>query len=154
MTFFFILFICGFITLHLNMNLKSCFSSNWSSDWKPPFTFVLQWIFDNKIFLQTFFSITSCGKGRKRVDSLLINYFQLLFLIKCMVSLVCEGGCATTTLFYQCKDCSWTQHWLLHPHIHRKHDDEQYNKEKFREKKYWETLFSCCKIETQCGCLE
>lgn len=28
----------------------------------------------------------------------LINYFQLLFLIKCMVSLLCEGGCAATVL--------------------------------------------------------
>lgn len=28
----------------------------------------------------------------------LINYFQLLFLIKCMVSLLCEGGCVATVL--------------------------------------------------------
>lgn len=28
----------------------------------------------------------------------LINYFQLLFLIKCMVSLLCNGGCVATAL--------------------------------------------------------
>lgn len=37
-------------------------------------------------------------KKKGRWNCHLINYFQLLFLIKCMVSLLCEGGCVATVL--------------------------------------------------------
>lgn len=58
-------------------------------------------------FLQPVYSIMNCGKGKKKKKNCcLINYFQLLFLIKCMVSLLCECGCVETMLFYHRHICS------------------------------------------------
>lgn len=82
-------------------------------------------------FQQPIYSIISFGKGKKKRNCHLINYFQLLFLIKCMVSLLCEGGCVATMLFYQRRHTQWAQFWLSHPRIYKKHDAEQQNKGKF-----------------------
>lgn len=82
-------------------------------------------------FQQPIYSIKNFGKGKKKRNCHLINYFQLLFLIKCMVSLLCEDGCVTTMLFYECRHSRWAQFWLSHPRINKKHDAEQQNKGKF-----------------------
>lgn len=64
----------------------------------PVVTFNFYQLFSSEVEQPVFF-IKNFGKGKKGGwNCRLINYFQLLFLIKCMVSLLCKGGCVATVL--------------------------------------------------------
>ena len=118
---------------------------------RPPLAFSFNELFSVK-FQQPIYFIIKFGKGKKG-NCCLINYFQLLFLIKCMVSLLCKGGCVATMLFYHCRHTHWVWFYLLHPRIYKKHDAEQQSKAKFGKEKYRKALLQwiphkdiCCGI--------
>lgn len=100
-----------------------------------PLILILNELFSIK-FLQPFYFIINSGKGKK-VNCCLINYFQLLFLIKCMASLLCEGGCRDSAVLpAETHSLSLT---LSHPRIFKKHDAENHNKGKLGKNLYFST---------------